>query len=102
MSIFDFLQHCATVAQLASVVKYGAVKYEIADRFTLGKKNTVFFFLPGGMDSVADGDNVARPTHIQVRSREGDEAGVSHSMLVPTQHNTQAKVDHFISSWLPK
>lgn len=47
--------------------------------------------LPGGVDSVADGDNVARPTHIQVWSREGDEAWVSHSMLVPTQHNTQAE-----------
>lgn len=43
------------------------------------------------MDSVADGDNVARPTHIQVWSREGDEAWVSHSMLVPTQHDTQAE-----------
>lgn len=43
------------------------------------------------MDGVADGDNVARPTHIQVWSREGDEARVSHSMLVPTQQNTQAE-----------
>lgn len=49
------------------------------------------FFLPGGMDGVADGDDIARPTHIQVRSREGDEARVSHSMLVPTQHNTTHK-----------
>lgn len=54
------------------------------------------------MDSVADGDNVARPTHIQVRSREGDEARVSHGVLVPAQRNTQAEVDHFISSWLPQ
>lgn len=43
------------------------------------------------MDGVADGDNVARPAHIQVRSREGDEAWVSHSMLIPTQHITQTE-----------
>lgn len=38
------------------------------------------------MNGVADGHNVAWPAHIQVRSSEGDEAGVSHCMLVPTQH----------------
>lgn len=49
------------------------------------------------MDGVADGDDVACPTHIQVGSREGDEAGVSHSMLVPTQYQTHidVEVDHF-------
>lgn len=37
------------------------------------------------MDGVADGDNVSRSGNIQVRSREGDEARVSHSVLVPTK-----------------
>lgn len=40
---------------------------------------------------MADGDNVACPAYIQVRSREGDEARVSHSMLVPTQQITRAE-----------
>lgn len=39
---------------------------------------------PRGMDGVADGDNVSRSGNIQVRPREGDEARVSHSVLVPT------------------
>lgn len=43
------------------------------------------------MDGVADRDNVSRPAHIQVRPRESDEAGVSHSVLVPAQHITQAE-----------
>lgn len=37
------------------------------------------------MDGVADGDNVSRSGNIQVRPREGDEARVSHSVLVPTK-----------------
>lgn len=45
------------------------------------------------MDGVADGDDIACPTHIQVGSREGDEAGVSHSMLVPTQYKTHIDVE---------
>lgn len=52
---------------------------------------------------MADGDNVARPAHIQVRSREGDEAWVSHSMLIPTQHITQTEGYYYydlIFSWL--
>ena len=43
------------------------------------------------MDGVADGDDVSRPAYIQVRPREGDEAGVRHSMLVPAQHITEAE-----------
>lgn len=39
---------------------------------------------PGGVDGVTDGDHVTGPAHIQVRPREGDEARVSHSVLVPT------------------
>lgn len=35
---------------------------------------------------MADGDNVARPANVQVRTGEGDETRVSHSMLVPMQH----------------
>lgn len=42
------------------------------------------FISPRGMDGVADGDNVSRSGNIQVRPREGDEARVSHSVLVPT------------------
>lgn len=48
-----------------------------------------WLYLPGGMDSVADGDNVSRSSYIQVRPREGDKSRVSHSMLVPVQHITQ-------------
>lgn len=39
---------------------------------------------PRGVDGVADGDDVSRSGNIQVRPREGDEARVSHSVLVPT------------------
>lgn len=49
--------------------------------------------VPGGMDGVADGDDIACPAHIQVGSREGDEAGVSHGMLVPTQYKTHRDVE---------
>lgn len=44
-----------------------------------------FVLSPGGVNGVTDGDDVTSPAHIQVRPREGDEAGVSHSMLVPTR-----------------
>lgn len=48
--------------------------------------------LPGGMNGVADGYNIACPTHIQVGPREGDEARVSHCMLVPTKQITHSEV----------
>lgn len=51
--------------------------------------------LPGGMNGVADGYNIACPTHIQVGPREGDEARVSHCMLVPTQHITRSEAGVF-------
>lgn len=38
---------------------------------------------------MTDGDDVTGPAHVQVRPREGDEAGVSHSVLVPTRDNNQ-------------
>lgn len=47
----------------------------------------LFFSLPGGVDGVTDGDNIAGSSHIQVWSREGDEAWVSDSMLVPTNNS---------------
>ena len=45
------------------------------------------------MNSVADGDNVARPANIQVRPCEGDEARIGHSMLVPTQRTIRGLHD---------
>lgn len=45
--------------------------------------SVMFLLSPGGVDGVTDGDDVTGPAHIQVRPREGDEAGVSHSVLVP-------------------
>ena len=62
----------------------------MADGFTVGEMHVVFPS-PGGVDGVADCDNVSRPAHIQVWPREGDEAGVSHSVLVPAQHITKAE-----------
>lgn len=47
---------------------------------------TLAFFLPRCVDGVADCDNVSSPAHIQVWPSEGDEARVSHSMLVPARH----------------
>ena len=41
------------------------------------------------MNSVADGDDVARTAYVQVRPREGDESRVSHCMLVPKQHTVR-------------
>lgn len=44
---------------------------------------------------MADGYNIACPSHIQVGPREGNEARVSHCMLVPTQHITQSEAGAF-------
>lgn len=39
------------------------------------------------MNGVTDGDDVTRAANIQVRTGEGDEARVSHSVLVPVQRS---------------
>lgn len=54
-----------------------------------GKNTHVVVISPGGMNGVADGDNVSCPAHIQVWPGEGDEPGVRHSVLVPARHIVQ-------------
>lgn len=54
------------------------------------------FILPGGMNSVADGDDVSCAANIQIGTGEGDEAWVSHSMLVPVRYTQRVTHDnHF-------
>lgn len=42
---------------------------------------------------MTDGDDVAGAANIQVRTGEGDETRVGHSMLVPTHNTTSLHIN---------
>lgn len=54
------------------------------------------FILPGGMNSVADSDDVSCTANIQIGTGEGDEARVSHSMLIPVRYTQRVTHDNHV------
>lgn len=64
-------------------------------------KTWLSFISPGGVDGVADGDNISGSSHIQVGPSEGDEARVGHSVLVPTGEGHTSRHKIYVSFIIP-